>query len=72
MAGFLLLALLSLLLGVGKGYHATDEIVLWGAKGYGIAAMESLRDITLWGTNTVIYPLHIPILIASAKLLLKA
>jgi hypothetical protein len=67
--GFLLLALISLLIGVGKGYHATDEIMLWGAKGYGIAAMESLRDIIQWGTNTVPYPLQVPILIASAKLL---
>jgi len=65
----LLLGFTSILIGVGKGYHATDEIVLWGAKGYGIAAMQSPRNIIQWGTNTVVYPLHVPILIASAKLL---
>jgi hypothetical protein len=66
---FLLLGLIAMLLGVGMGYHTTDEIVLWGAKGYGIAAMESVRNIIQWGTNTLPYPLHVPILIAGAKLL---
>ena len=68
---FILLALgaLSLVISVGKGYHTTDEILLWGAKGYGIAATGDLRAANEWGTRTVIYPLHIPILIASFRLL---
>ena len=67
----LLLALgaLSLVISVGKGYHTTDEILLWGAKGYGIAATGDLQAANEWGTRTVIYPLHIPILIASFRLL---
>jgi len=57
-------------LSVGQGYSVSDEIVLWGAKGYGIAAEGGwLGRVQDWGTNTVFYPLHIPILIASFKIL---
>lgn len=66
-AFFVLLAGLAAIISVGKSFHATDSIMLWGAKGYGIAADESIRQITEWGTNTVAYPLHIPIMIGSFK-----
>ncbi|MBN1146878.1 MAG: hypothetical protein JXA78_06465 [Anaerolineales bacterium] len=66
---FLALAGVALVLSVGKGYHSADEILLWGAKGYGIASDGTLLSVTEWGTNTVAYPLHIPMLIASFRLL---
>ena len=69
LAGFLLLAGIAAAISVGKGYSVSDEIVLWGAKGYGIAASGSPANIQEWGTNTVLYPLHLPILIAAFKVL---
>ena len=64
---FLFVAGVAAFLAVGLGYSVSDEIVLWGAKGYGIAASGSLAHVQDWGTNTVRYPLHIPILIAAFK-----
>jgi hypothetical protein len=66
---FLLLAGISFVISVGEGYHRSDEILLWGAKGFGIASEGSLDAITRWGTNTLPYPLHIPLLIAAFRLL---
>ncbi len=66
---FLFLSGVAAVLAVGQGYSVSDEIVLWGAKGYGIAATGSLANIQDWGTNTTIYPLHVPILIAAFKFL---
>ena len=54
---------LTMLVGLGSGYHYGDGIVLWAAKGLGIAA-DGLSGVTVWGTNTTIYPLHIPLSIA--------
>jgi hypothetical protein len=65
---FLLLGLAAILISVGKGYHTTDAIQIWGAKGYGIAATGFLDEVMSWGTNTVHYPLHVPVLIASFRL----
>jgi 4-amino-4-deoxy-L-arabinose transferase-like glycosyltransferase len=56
-------------LAVGKGYHRLDAIQIWGVKGYGIAADGTLKSVTNWGANTLAYPLHIPILIASFRVL---
>ncbi len=69
--GLLILALggCAALLGVGRGYSVSDEILLWGAKGYGIAASSGIQDVMVWGTNTVKYPLHLPLLIAAFKIL---
>jgi hypothetical protein len=66
---FLVLGGLAFLISAGKGYHSTDAIVLWGAKGYGIMATGTSKEVTAWGTNTVPYPLNIPILIAGLKIL---
>jgi len=66
---FLLLAGISFVISVGEGYHRSDEILLWGAKGFGIAAEGSLDAVTRWGTNTLPYPLHIPLLIAAFRVL---
>lgn len=66
---FLLLGLLAVLISIGKSYHVTDEIVLWGVKGYGIASTGTIKNITSWGTNTANYPLHIPLVITAFKLL---
>jgi len=65
----LLLPAVAVALSVGQAYSVSDEIVLWGAKGYGIAASGSLAHVQDWGTNTVLYPLHVPILIAAFKTL---
>jgi hypothetical protein len=56
-------------LGVGRAYHASDELLIWGTKGIGIAIDQSIANVMAWGTNTVHYPLHIPLLIAAFKLL---
>jgi hypothetical protein len=66
---FLLLGAIAGLVSVGEGYHATDEILLWGAKGYGIASQASIYAAPAWGTSTLAYPLHLPILIACFRLL---
>ncbi len=67
---YFLLALLAATLAIGKGYAVTDEIQIWGLKGYGIALTGKVQSITQWGTNTSAYPLNIPILIAAIKSLL--
>lgn len=66
---FLVAGGLALALGMGHGYAATDEILLWGAKGYGVAAQQNVRPITAYGTNTLPYPLHLPAIIASFRVL---
>jgi len=66
---FLVLGCISIILAVGKGYHRIDAIQIWGAKGYGIASDGSLGSITDWGTNTLPYPLHIPVLVAAFRVL---
>jgi len=53
---------LYIFLAVGAGVHATDSYVLWSAKGAGLAS-EGLSGVLTRGTNTTIYPLHIPVLI---------
>jgi hypothetical protein len=68
---FVLLAALAALFSFGQGFHATDELVLWGVKGYGIATDEAIQTVTQWGTNTVAYPLNIPLAIAAARMLLS-
>lgn len=66
---FLFFSLIGTILSVGKGYHTSDSIVLWGAKGYGIASQGLISGASDWGTSTTRYPLHIPILIAAFKVL---
>lgn len=66
---FLAIGGLMAILAAGKGYHAADEVQIWGVKGAGIALTRSLSTVTQWGTNTLPYPLNIPILIAAARLL---
>jgi hypothetical protein len=66
---FLLAGGLALALGIGHGYAATDEILLWGAKGYGVATQQNVRAITAYGTNTLPYPLHLPVMIAAFRVL---
>jgi hypothetical protein len=66
---FIFLGGIAMLLAIGKGYHRIDAIQIWGAKGYGIASNGLIEEVTNWGTNTLPYPLHIPILIASFRVL---
>jgi hypothetical protein len=68
-AFYLLLGMFAALYAIGAGYAATDEVVLWGSKGYGLAVTNDVRTVTQFGTNTVPYPLHIPLSIAAARLL---
>ncbi len=68
-AAFLVLGIAGAFLSAGQAYHASDEVLLWGAKGYGIATSGAIQTVTQWGTNTVPYPLHIPLLIAAARIL---
>lgn len=61
----------AILLSVGLGYHTADEIQIWGVKGYGVALTGDLSTVTSWGTNTLPYPLQIPLLISSFHLLFQ-
>ena len=62
---FLLVALggLFAFLAAGSGFHETDSIVLWGAKAEGII-IDGLPGMVTRGTNTTVYPLHIPLLLS--------
>jgi hypothetical protein len=66
---FIVIGGLAAIFSAGKGYHTVDAIQIWGVKGNGIAFTGSLASVTEWGTNTLPYPLNIPILIAAARLL---
>jgi hypothetical protein len=64
---FLALALAAAFLAVGQGYHSSDEIFIWGAKGTGIALEGLPRGVTDWGTQTTQYPLLVPVWIAAVR-----
>ena len=56
-------------LALGQAYHWSDEIILWGDKGYGIASSGLSAGVSAWGTQTTIYPLHLPLMISGFRLL---
>ncbi len=64
---FLALAAVSAFLAFGTGYHASDEMFIWGAKGVGIALDGLPQGVTDWGTQTTQYPLLVPLWIALVK-----
>lgn len=66
---FVLLAAAAGMIAAGKGYRLSDELLIWAPKGYGIAQSGTLVSVTEWGTNTLPYPLLVPILIAGSNLL---
>ena len=66
---FIAFGLVAAVIAAGRGFSATDEIQIWGVKGYGIAAAGSIKTVTEWGTNTLPYPLHAPILISAFRVL---
>lgn len=66
---FVGLAAVSAMVAVGKGYHVSDELLIWAPKGYGIAGLGTIAGVTGWGTNTLPYPLQVPMLIAAFNLL---
>jgi len=65
----LIIAAIAAILAVGHGYSVSDEVILWGAKGYGIAARGMVEGASQWGTRTLSYTLNIPINIAIFKTL---
>ena len=64
---FILLGLTVAIVSVGMSYRVTDAIVLWAAKGYGIADHGLAAGVTEWGTYTTKYPLNIILTIAMFK-----
>jgi hypothetical protein len=60
-------ALIAAALAVGQAYHWSDEVVLWGIKGYGISDLGLSAGVSEWGTRTTSYPLHLPLMIASFR-----
>jgi hypothetical protein len=60
---------LTLALAIGQGYHWSDEVVLWGVKGYGIAARGLSPGVSEWGTRTTSYPLLLPVTIGAFRVL---
>ena len=63
---FVILASITSVIGVGKSYYVTDEIILWGLLGYKTAAYQSIHFGYLWND---LYPFHIPLLISAIKVL---
>lgn len=59
----------SVLLSIGLSYHTWDAIALWSVKGYGIALEESVFAARTWGNIGLSYPLNLPLLIGSFKIL---
>ncbi|MGD8457475.1 MAG: hypothetical protein PVF83_13920 [Anaerolineales bacterium] len=66
---FLLIGFSTILISVGKAFHASDAIGIWGSLGYGIANDGLMDGIRYWGSNPDGYPLGIPILIATLNTL---
>jgi len=56
-------------LALGQAYHWSDEVVLWGDKGYGIAASGLSSGVSTWGTQTTKYPLNVPLMISGFRVL---
>jgi hypothetical protein len=54
---------------VGKAYSAWDATAIWSIKGYGIAYEGSIFAGDVWGAHRLFYPLNIPILISTFRLL---
>ncbi len=48
---------------IGSGFAGTDAYVLWGPKAVGII-VDGLHGVVTRGTNTTIYPLHVPMMLA--------
>ncbi len=65
----LLLGGIAALVSMGKGFSVSDEVLLWGVKGYAISAAGTLNSVMDWGTNTVYYPLHVPLVISAFRTL---
>jgi hypothetical protein len=63
----LVLAVIMVILSFGLGYHRDDAVGIWAPKGYGIASAGFPDGPTHWGTLTIEYPLHIPVLIAAMR-----
>ncbi|MCW5875503.1 MAG: glycosyltransferase family 39 protein [Anaerolineales bacterium] len=56
---------LSFIVSIGNGFTTTDELVLWGAKGYGIQVAGLSEGVTGRGTLTTWYPLNVPLMIST-------
>lgn len=56
-------------LAVGLAYYAWDDIVIWCLKGYGIALEGSIHAGSHWGSMNLWYPLNIPVLVATIRIL---
>ena len=65
----LFIAATATILAVGHGFYASDEVVLWGVKGYGIAVRGLVEGASQWGTRTMSYPLNVPLNIGIFKTL---
>lgn len=63
-----LLVFVAAIIAIGVGYSTWDAIAIWSIKGYGIALSGSILDASYWGAHRSAYPLNIPLLISSARL----
>jgi len=61
---FMVLALISGILAVGRSYSTWDAIAIWGIKGYAIAHQGSIFAAEGWGSHGLSYPLNIPLQIS--------
>jgi len=55
-------------LSIGRSYSTWDAAAIWAAKGYGIAHEGSIFAGEEWGAHRLSYPLNLPLMIASVKL----
>jgi hypothetical protein len=56
-----------LFISIGRAYSSSDDVLIWGVKGYAIAYRSLFEGLREWGTQTTRYTLNIPILIAVFK-----
>ncbi|MCW5874904.1 MAG: glycosyltransferase family 39 protein [Anaerolineales bacterium] len=64
-AGLLVPVAMAFVLSVGNGFTETDELILWGSKGYGIFGFGLQEGATGRGTLGTWYPLNVPLLVTS-------
>lgn len=59
----------SVILAVGRSYSSWDAMAIWAAKGYGISHEQTIFGAEIWGAHGLEYPLNIPLLISSFRII---
>ena len=62
------LILLMILVSLARSYAEWDPLAIWSAKGYGIALEGTVTAGQRWGWHGLAYPLNIPLMISTFKI----